>query len=462
MRVVLVSPPTHFEASKPMPSMALGILSGALETAGIETVCIDCNFAPGVTSLSLVGAPPAVEERYLESCLDAILDCRPDSVGISAWGVSLPFALTLAHELNRRAPGLPLLAGGIRDAGLALAMLRQEPALRAVAVGDGEGVVVPIVKRLAGKTNGPLPESVAWRTGRTLVPCRGSATLPAEDWLMPVYDSFMFPPGDHFLFEGSRGCPQSCVFCCLNREPFRRRAPEDVVADIAALHQSQPVVIASLADNFIPLSGEWTERFCRLMASQLPEVGWLASARADGISLATVARMARSGCRGLFIGVESVSPGVLCALGKTRVPESYCRGLIETMTAIAEMGIKTRVSTIVGSPREGLGEMERTIEFVIRLIERGVAAFSGVLMVYPGSRLWSEYEAGRLELVPIGNQRLFRNYGGLFADRYEHMPWFVPNHYMPRHAWIPPEQLESFLDARMSEIERARSSGARR
>jgi hypothetical protein len=120
------------------------------------------------------------------------------------------------------------------------------------------------------------------------------------------------------------------------------------------------------------------------------------------------------------------------------------------------MGVRVRVSTIAGFPFEGVGDMERTFEFVLELIEQGVSAYMGVPTAYPGSRLWSLYENGKIDLIPITKKSLFRNYGGLFAERYAFTPWFVPNHFMPQHSFLPQERLEYILSKWLFLIEKTR------
>jgi hypothetical protein len=53
--------------------------------------------------------------------------------------------------------------------------------------------------------------------------------------------------------------------------------------------------------------------------------------------------------------------------------------------------------------------------------------------------------------------RRARNYGGLFSSRFSHSPWFVPNNFMPRHAFIPQEKVEQFIDEWLIYIENVRA-----
>jgi radical SAM superfamily enzyme YgiQ (UPF0313 family) len=117
-------------------------------------------------------------------------------------------------------------------------------------------------------------------------------------------------PGARFLtnnvFEATRGCIHNCEFCVVpaawGRKPFQKPV-EDVVADITR-HNARKLIFVDLnliADReyarrlfeaLIPLGVEWYGLSTVLLADDLPL-----------LKLA-----ARSGCRGLLIGFESILP----------------------------------------------------------------------------------------------------------------------------------------------------------
>lgn len=456
MRFCLISPPTHFDPSPIMPSLALGVLTSVLANEQIDTVCIDCNLMPRVRPLTLMGAPPQIENEYLQRCLSLVDDCRPDAIGISAWGVSLPFAITFSRAAKEQLPRVPIILGGLRSGGLAQFVLELEPSIDAVVVGEGEAAVAPLLGKMLGGMNGAIPPGVFYRMGGAVLSSGSPVVLAPAKWALPRFDTFLFSPGERFCFEGSRGCSYSCVFCSVNNEPMRRRDPAALVDSLVEFHRRYPFEYLSFTDNWIPLSGAWTAQLCREIGKRLPGIRWGCCARVDNICIETVRQMVQAGCVGMFLGLESTSLNTLAYIDKAAKPADYCKELFQKILSIADIEIHVRVSTIVGFPHEGLEEMAGTLEFVAQLVEHGVSAYSGVANVYPGSRLWMKYRDGEIDVAPISCMRRFRNYGGLFADRFLNSPWLVPNHFMPRHTFLPQEQVERFIDEWLLHIERVR------
>ncbi|MGC4069434.1 MAG: DUF4070 domain-containing protein [Polyangiaceae bacterium] len=115
-------------------------------------------------------------------------------------------------------------------------------------------------------------------------------------------------------------------------------------------------------------------------------------------SLAAVRRienvelMAKSGCRGLFIGFESVDDATLKQMGKRQNHASEYR---EVVQMLHEHGIATWGSFVFGFDTDDLEVFERTAQFAIdaRLT---IASFA-ILTPYPGTRLYRRLAAeGRL------------------------------------------------------------------
>ncbi len=140
-------------------------------------------------------------------------------------------------------------------------------------------------------------------------------------------------PSKHFLtsdvFEATRGCIHNCDFCVVpaawGRKPLQKPV-EDVVADIRQQGAKRLIFVDLniIADRdhamrlftaLIPLHIEWYGLATVLLGKD-PELLELAS---------------RSGCRGLLMGLESISPVALRASRKGfNSPEEYA-GLVETL-----------------------------------------------------------------------------------------------------------------------------------
>jgi radical SAM superfamily enzyme YgiQ (UPF0313 family) len=126
------------------------------------------------------------------------------------------------------------------------------------------------------------------------------------------------------VFEATRGCVHNCDFCVVpsawGRTPYQKPV-EDVVADIRQKGSrklifvdlnliADPVYAARLFEALIPLRVQWYGLATTLLGDDAP--------------LLTLA--ARSGCRGLLMGLESMSVKNLRQSGKGfNTPADYAR-----------------------------------------------------------------------------------------------------------------------------------------
>lgn len=124
--------------------------------------------------------------------------------------------------------------------------------------------------------------------------------------------------------EATRGCPHTCEFCALTGlgEPYRGRPPEHVVRDIRAARRCQGRLAAWHRRNFIVfqdnnLGGNKRQlrRYCQALRPLRMRWGGCVSFNIlrDPDLLAL---MADSGCRLLYVGLESFNPATLDDMGK--------------------------------------------------------------------------------------------------------------------------------------------------
>lgn len=124
--------------------------------------------------------------------------------------------------------------------------------------------------------------------------------------------------------EASRGCPHTCEFCALTGlgEPHRGRPPEHVVRDIVAGQRCQGRLAAWHRRNFIVfhdnnLGGNKRQLHHYCEALRPLGIRWGGCVSFNVLrDPDLLAIMARSGCRLLFVGLESFNPATLDDMGK--------------------------------------------------------------------------------------------------------------------------------------------------
>jgi radical SAM superfamily enzyme YgiQ (UPF0313 family) len=188
----------------------------------------------------------------------------------------------------------------------------------------------------------------------------------------------------------SRGCPYACDFCCV-RNVFGRRirhvSTARVVEDIERSGASRVMV---LDDNIV---GD------QLYAGQLFDalrplrIQWVGQASVSFVRNERLLEQAvESGCKGLFVGLESVSESKMQRMQKSM------KSLADTAAAIRRItghGILFHASIVFGFDDDPPSIFDQTLAFLAET--RIASATFNLLTPYPGTEVYARLRAeGRL------------------------------------------------------------------
>jgi radical SAM superfamily enzyme YgiQ (UPF0313 family) len=271
------------------------------------------------------------------------LNFEADLVGITAiTGTSLR-AYRIADEL--RAKGHTVVLGGVHPT-----LLPEEaaPHADALVLGYAEQTWPELLRDFA---RGELRPSYFRPTGRTLegVPIARRDLLRKKSYT--TVNSI----------EATRGCPHQCDFCVVPTawsKTYAHRPIEDVVAELATFEGRHAV--------FLDLSPVEDVHYAKeLYRAMIPlRMRWVALATtriAEDAELLSLA--ARSGCKGLLIGFESISQDTL---DQTRKPFHRANDYGEVVKRLHDHGIGIMGCFVFGFDNDDESVFERTVEFVDR------------------------------------------------------------------------------------------------
>jgi radical SAM superfamily enzyme YgiQ (UPF0313 family) len=324
-------------------------------------------------SLQVAAVMPAgVETRIVDEDIEPVdFDADVDLVGISFMTFNAPRAYEIADRF-RQERGIPVIAGGYHPTFLPEEAIRH---VDAVCVGEAER---------------NLPRMMAdFATGRMEQMYRSEpidlARLPVPDRSLLRARAYVTPD----VLQATRGCPYRCKFCSVaafHGFRIRTRPVEEVIAELETLGRS----VVFMDDNII---GD-REYALALFEAMIP-LGkrWFSQC---GIGIAAdhelLTLAVRSGCRGLFIGFESVAQENLNAWQKrTNRAADYTR-LVMTLH---QAGIGVYAGFVFGSDWDSPAIFPATLEF---LLNANVDALQATrLTPFPGTALFDEMErAGRI------------------------------------------------------------------
>jgi radical SAM superfamily enzyme YgiQ (UPF0313 family) len=163
------------------------------------------------------------------------------------------------------------------------------------------------------------------------------------------------------VFEATRGCVHNCDFCVVpaawGRKPLQKPVA-DVVADIRQ-HGARKLIFVDL--NLIADRAHALQLFAALIPLRLQWYGLATVLLAEDPALLELA--ARSGCKGLLMGLESISPQNLRQSHKGfNSPEKY----VQVVERLHQHGIALQGCFVFGLDHDGPEVFLKTAEFAVQ------------------------------------------------------------------------------------------------
>lgn len=189
----------------------------------------------------------------------------------------------------------------------------------------------------------------------------------------------------------TKGCPYNCEFCSvtdLYGKKIRHRPVQDIVREIAKRESRK---IFFLDDNIMGHAKFAKELFTALLDLKIR--WWVGQASISLVKDKDLLRLAKkSGCAGLFIGIESVSSDNLKKLRKTPdSAEEYSRAI----KIVRDSGILFHASLVFGFDDDEKSIFEKTLDFLDK--NRITSATFNILTPYPGTAVFQRFKKeGRL------------------------------------------------------------------
>jgi anaerobic magnesium-protoporphyrin IX monomethyl ester cyclase len=245
-----------------------------------------------------------------------------------------------------------------------------------VIAGEGEVTLTHVLDTLQGRSPVPLEQidglvfrgddGVVRRTpARAFV--RDLDDLPRPAWdLVDVARYRDIWQRRHGFFSmnvaTTRGCPFHCNWCAkpIYGQRYTSRQVSAVVAEIAWLKATYRPDHLWIADDIFGLKPGWIEEFARQVVAAGAVVPFKCLLRADGVTAAIAASLARAGCRTVWIGAESGAQRILDAMDKGTTVDD-----IGNATAhLRAHGIEVGFFLQFGYPGETFADIEATLRMV--------------------------------------------------------------------------------------------------
>lgn len=175
----------------------------------------------------------------------------------------------------------------------------------------------------------------------------------------------------------TRGCPYRCNWCAkpIHGRRYDVRGPEAVADELAELKHTYGAGHIWFTDDIFGLKPGWLSRFADAVQARDAILPYMIQARADLVDEAFARDLRRSGCRTVWMGVESGAQKVLDAMDKDLRLDDVARAVAYLRAEGIEIGFFLQF----GYPGEGGEEIVATWELVARLKPDQI----GISVAYP-------------------------------------------------------------------------------
>lgn len=404
-KILLVNPclPT---IPKELISTPFGIawISAVLKQNGFQVEAVDMQVEPSF-------------ERLKET-----LEPTPLLIGVAhTSNFSTGWAGKVTKFIQEALPDTPIVAGGVGATYEPThALIRHN--VSAVVTGEGEKTFLALAQRALEK-DGDMDKfdyknikGLAYLEEGKIVyttpqePIWNLDSLPLPD--RSIYKMGLYPQG---AIITSRGCNHGCAFCSSadfwakvtgkGKPRVRLRSASNVLGEITQLTDRYKINQFYFLDDIFTYDRERVIEISKGIIKLGLNVKWACLARGDQVDPEMLAYMHAAGCHQIHYGLESANNKTLRRIGKAITAEQ-----IGTAHEWArKVGMRTRLSVILGMPGDTGKEIRETIQFLEYHRPNEVQIYA--LMPYPGSRWGNNPEKHGIKIVqPDPNKRIQNAY----------------------------------------------------
>jgi radical SAM superfamily enzyme YgiQ (UPF0313 family) len=180
----------------------------------------------------------------------------------------------------------------------------------------------------------------------------------------------------------TRGCPYNCEFCSVSEVYGRKIRHLPVSRVIEDINNAKSKIFIFLDDNVVA-DPKYSKNLFQALAPMNIQWGSQSTIKiAQDDELLKLCRL--SGCRALFIGLESVSPVTMSMMRKTL---ENTKAVEDTIKKIQDAGILFHPSFVFGFDDHTPAIFDETLEFLYK--NKIATATFNILTPYPSTKLYA-------------------------------------------------------------------------
>jgi len=322
---------------------------------------------------------------------------NPLIVGVTATTATIKSSLEYIKSIKRLLPDVLTVIGGPHTTFLPIDTLKSLKELDVVVIGEGEETFTELAEKYEKRGKEGLEEvkGIAYRNQsrikvnepRALIQDLDRLPFPARH--LVSFKEYETSKNGQAHIITSRGCTYSCRYCSsslIMGRRFRARSPENVVDEIEELYDKYKIEKIGFIDDTFVLNKRRALAIADEIKERSLDITWSTSSRVNTIDKQLLSNLKSVGLQSIYYGIESGSQRVLNLMNK----KITLRQSEDAVKIAKDLGIKVMASFMFGYPEETPAEMDKTIDFSIKL-DPDYAQYS-ILTPFPGTPIYQKLE----------------------------------------------------------------------
>ncbi len=272
-----------------------------------------------------------------------------DFVGISCALDDYLQTEKVVKAIRKNDSNVKIIAGGPAPSIIPDFYLNNLPIDQVVA-GEGEDVIQKII-------NG-YPDKIVRSEKPAELICPDYSLIKIEDYWQVTMHGLKGPNG--YIFT-ARGCPFSCDFCAPRYLGGYREKEIGTIEEEIIILKNKGAKSIYFGDATFGVNSERTLELCSMLEKY--RLSWMCGTRVDCISSQRLIAMAKSGCRVIYMGLESSSQSILDGSGKGTTVERN----LEAVQIVKSAGITACAWVLFGLPGDTDESVDATLEMIKKL-----------------------------------------------------------------------------------------------
>lgn len=361
-------------------------------------MCYLCIAGP----LLKAGFKPVILDQRITDDFDRslaeTLERKPVFAGISViTGMQIIHGLDVARKIRRISPGTPIVFGGVHPT-LMPDQTLQNGLIDYIVRGEGEETACELARALQTGDDPDRVDGLSLRREGLVyhAPDRPPIDLDAQPEIpyhlvrVERYLMGMIPGYRRSLdVYTSRGCPCSCTYCynqSFNKRRWRPIGTDRIIRNMRHLIDTYAIDSVFFNDDNMFVSLPRVYEICEAMISELPYApAWgSVGSRVDALQGCDYDLLERSGCKHLYIGIETGSARIMNQIKKGITMDQ----VMEVVRDLSRTNVVPHYNFMTGYPGETAGDLEATLDLIDRILQIHPAAYVSSLHIispYPGT-----------------------------------------------------------------------------